>query len=133
MGRGVSNLFGLVGALVGGGVGFVLFRWIAGQGFYAPFVVGGVAGLGCLLLARHVSIGRGVAVGILAVVMEVLAEWAVFPFARDNSLGFFLRNVPALPPIKLVLIGVGGLIAGWLGRDSLRAGRKPAASRSDVA
>jgi hypothetical protein len=119
----LSNALGLLGTLLGGAVGFVVFRWIAGQGFYAPFVVGGLSGLGCMALARHSSPGRGVICGVLAVVIEVIAEGMVFPFVRDDRLAYFLTHLHWLPPVKLVMIALGGLLAGYLGREHVGGSR----------
>jgi hypothetical protein len=122
----LSNILGLVGAVVGGGVGFIIFRWVAGQGFYAPFLLGGLSGLGCMALARHASTARGVVCGMMAVAFELVAEGFVFPFVRDARFAFFFTHLHWLPPIKIVLILFGGLLAGYLGSGSIVRSSVPA-------
>lgn len=36
----ISNLLGLVGAGIGGVLGFYTFGWLVGQGFYGPMIPG---------------------------------------------------------------------------------------------
>ncbi len=113
----VSNILGLVGAIVGGALGVLVFRWIATRGFYAPIVPGGFVGLGSALLARHSSTARGIACAVLAVVAGVIAEWSAFPFIKDESLGYFLTHLNQLKTLTILLIGVGVVLAYWVGRD----------------
>ena len=119
MGRAVSNLLGMAGALAGGIVGVFVFGWIVGQGFYAPFLIGGLAGLGCMGLASHPSWGRGIACGLLALGLEVVAEWREFPFLADRRFGYFLSHLHQLRPLTMILMAVGAALAAWLGRDRL--------------
>ena len=51
----ISNLLGLVGAAVGGVVGFYTFGWLEHYGFYGLAIPGSFLGLGCGLLAQHRS------------------------------------------------------------------------------
>ena len=45
-------------------------------------------------------------------------EWRFFPFAADSSLSYFLKNVSSLKPVTLLMIGVGAIIAFWVGSDA---------------
>ena len=51
-----------------------------------------------------------------------ITEWWFFPFKADESLSYFLKNVGSLKPVTLLMIGVGALIAFWIGRDAGFAG-----------
>lgn len=117
MSRLSSNVLGMVGALIGGGLGVLLFRWVASQGFYGPFLIGGMVGLGSMALAQHPSRARGLVCGVLAISLELVGEWWVFPFVKDPGLGYFLANFARLGPLKLGLMGLGGVMAAYLGRD----------------
>jgi hypothetical protein len=113
----ISNLLGLAGAGVGGILGYFAFGWIIRAGFYGPFVPAGLLGLGCATLSAHRSTLRGVVCGIAGILLGVYSEWTYFPFRADDTLGYFIKHVHTLPPLKLLLIGLGGVLAFWLGRD----------------
>ena len=114
----VSNGLGLVGAGIGGVLGFYTFGWLVGQGFYGPMIPGALLGLGCSLLAQHSSTIRGVICGLAGLGLGLFAEWWFRPFNADESLSYFLKNLSSLSAITLPLIGVGALIAFWTGRDA---------------
>ena len=50
-----SNVLGLIGAVVGGVLGYYTFQWIFYHGFYGMMIPGAFVGLGCGLLAQHPS------------------------------------------------------------------------------
>ena len=129
----VSTVLGMVGAAVGGLVGYLLFFWITRQGFYGLMIPGALLGLGCGLLARHPSIPRGVACGAAAVVLGLYTEWKFRPFVADDSFAYLLTHPQQLQPVTLLMIGVGGLIAYWLGKDAgyrgMTLGRNPGPGR----
>lgn len=112
----ISNLLGIVGAAVGGTVGYLLFGWIATQGFYGIMIPGGLLGFGCGLLASHKSELRGVACGLAAVILGLYCEWKVFPFTKDGSLDYFLKHLGDLRPLTWIMIVVGSVIAYYLAR-----------------
>src|SRR5262249_40155099 len=87
----LSNLLGLVGAAVGGAIGYFAFRWFCKQGFYAMVLPGGMLGLGCLILARHRSMARGIVCGVAAVALGLFTEWR--HFWANRTLGQFLTEV----------------------------------------
>jgi len=103
----------LLGAVVGGLIGHLLFFWVARQGFYALALPGGLLGLGA-------GIGRGgarwvaVACGVAALVLGLFTEWRFAPFATDPGLGYFLTHLHHLRPLTLVMIGVGAAIGFWV-------------------
>jgi hypothetical protein len=119
----VSNLLGLVGAVIGGVLGFYTFRWLVGQGFYGLMIPGALLGLGCSLLAQHPSTIRGIVCGVAALGLGLYTEWHFFPWNADNSLTYFLKNVTNLKPITLLMLGAGAIIAFWIGRDAGFPGR----------
>jgi hypothetical protein len=114
----VSNLLGLVGAVIGGVLGFYTFRWLLEHSFYGLIIPGAFLGLGCSLLARHPSATRGVICGLAALGLGLFTEWWFSPFKADDSLTYFLKSVGSLSPVTLLMIGVGAIVAFWIGGDA---------------
>jgi len=113
-----SNILGLIGAAVGGVLGYYTFQWIFYHGFYGMMIPGAFVGLGCGLLAQHPSQVRGAICGLAALGVGLFTEWSFFPFRDDKSPAYFLKNVTALSPVTLAMIAAGAFFAYWLGRDS---------------
>lgn len=113
-----STAQGLVGALVGGSLGFLAFRWAYSQGFYAMILPGALLGLGCGLLAQHRSIPRGIVCGVAALFLGLYTEWQYYPFEADDSFLYMLTHVYRLRPLTLGMIGLGTAFAFWFGKDA---------------
>ena len=126
----MSNLLGLVGAIVGGVLGFYTFGWLYSQGFYGLMIPGAFLGLGCGLLAQHASVPRGIACGVAALILALFTEWEFFPFVADSSLSYFVRHLTDLRPVTGLMAVIGAAIALWVGKDAgfrwLPEGRRPA-------
>jgi hypothetical protein len=114
----ISNVLGLVGAIVGAVLGFYTFGWLLSYGFYGLMIPGAFLGLGCSLVAQHPSTIRGILCGLAALGLAMFSEWYFGPFKADDSLSYFLSHLTSLTPVTLVMIGVGALIAFWVGKDS---------------
>lgn len=114
----VGVMLEIVGGIAGAVLGYFLFGWVVGQGYYAPMVPGALLGLGCGLLASKPSNRRGVVCALAAVLLGLYTEWAYFPFSADRGLGYFVRHVGDLKSISLVLIAVGAAIAFYLAKDA---------------
>jgi hypothetical protein len=115
----ISNLLGLVGAIVGGVLGFYTFGWLLSYGFYGLMIPGAFLGLGCSLLARHPSIIRGILCGTAGLALAIFAEWYYRPWNADSSFSYFMTNLTSLSPVTFVMLGVGTLIAFWVGKDAV--------------
>ncbi len=129
----ISNLLGLLGAAVGGGLGFILFGQLLKVNLYGLILPGALLGLGCNALARHPSTIRGIVCALGALVLSLAAEWFFRPFAADSSLSFFLTHLSDLNQgwyaYAMIVLGVG--FAFWWGRDyHLWAAGTPRPSRS---
>jgi hypothetical protein len=118
----VSHLLGLVGAVVGGCLGYVAFKWIWSQGFYALVVPGGMLGLGCGTAARHPSMIRGILCGVAALVLGLYTEWTFYPFAADDSFPYLVLHAYQLKWVTLLMVGLGILVAFWSGKEGDIAG-----------
>src|SRR6184192_463662 len=72
-------LVGLLGAAVGGALGYFGFVLALHQGLYALMLPGGLIGLGGGLLVKDRSVVRAVACGIFAACLGLFAEWHNLP------------------------------------------------------
>ena len=108
-----QTLLLLGGAIAGGVLGYFAFYWLARQGFYALALPGGLLGLGAGL-GKNRSVALAVLCGLAAVGLGLFTDWHFFPFAKDESLQFYLLHVHDLSPITLVMIAVGGAIGFYI-------------------
>lgn len=111
---------GLVGAAMGGVVGYFLYTWGLRQGLKAGVVPGGLVGLGSAMVSSRTSRVRGIICGIAALALGIFAEWWNAPFVADRSLGYFLAHLHQLPPLVLIMIAFGGLLGWRLGGDGFK-------------
>jgi hypothetical protein len=114
-----SLALGLVGALLGGAIGYFLFIWIAQQNFYALMLPGWLLGEGAGLCARRRrSVPLGVICAVLALLLGIFAEWKYRPFIVDSSFVYALTHVHKFQPITLIFIAFGVFLAyrGGAGR-----------------
>ncbi len=110
-----GNLAALIGAALGGTVGYYLFFWITRQGYYGLIIPGALLGIGAGLFKPG---GKWVAVvcGIAAVILGLVCEWQFAPYIRDNSFSYFLSHLHQLKPVTMIMIALGGLIGFWSAR-----------------
>ena len=81
-------------------------------------IPGAFLGLGCSLLAQHPSTDSGNRLRSGRSGAGTVYRMEFRPFNADESLSYFLKNVSSLKPITLMMIGVGALIAYWIGGDA---------------
>jgi hypothetical protein len=112
----MSNLRAVVGAIIGGVLGFYTFSWLVYQGFYGLWLPGAFLGLGCGLLSQHCSISRGIICAVAALGLSFLAEWRFFPFLADSSLLYMVAHLGQLSSVTVVMMGIGSASAFWLGK-----------------
>jgi hypothetical protein len=117
-------LRGIAGAVIGGALGYAVFFALARQGFYAMVLPGALLGLGCGLLSGTKSMSLGVVCAVLGLALGIYTEWRFAPFKADDSLTFFITHLFDLNNIKLIMIAVGALAAGWFGLGRERYGRR---------
>ena len=103
----------MLGAGIGGVLGYVVFFWIVHHGFYGLILPGGLLGIGAGIFktqSKYIS----VICGFLALALGFFTEWRFAPFAADDSLGYFVSHLHQLRPITLIMIAVGALIGFWV-------------------
>jgi hypothetical protein len=107
---------GLGGAILGGLLGYLAFRWLYSQGFYGLMLPGVLLGLGAGLAARGTSQALGIVCGVAALALGTYAEWSVAPFRQDSSLWFFITHMHHLSGVKLLMLVLGAACGYWFGR-----------------
>jgi len=127
----VSHLLGLVGAVIGGTVGVLIFRWLVSQGLYGLMIPGAMLGLGCSLLAQHRSHARGLACGLAALVLGLYTQWRFAPLPANPDFKYLAFHFYDLAPITQIMIGFGALFGYWLGKDATLLASRAGAPRSD--
>jgi hypothetical protein len=119
------NSLALLGAGIGGCLGYLGFFWIVHQGFYGLILPGGLLGMGAGIVktrSKYIS----VVCGFLAFALGCFTEWRFAPFAADASLGYFVLHVHELRSITLMMIAAGTLLGFWVPFSRSRdAGREP--------
>ena len=110
---GTSFLLGLVGAVLGGVLGYFAFVWLAQQGFYALPLPGALMGAGCALLSKQLSLTLAIVSGVGALALGIFSEWRVLPFLKDDSFPYFLSHLNQLRPITWIMILLGGVLGFW--------------------
>jgi len=108
-----SDLLVLLGAVIGGLLGCVVFFVLARRGLYGLALPGGLLGLGAGIFKRR-SIFVPIVCGLLALVLGFLAEWRFASFVADGSLGYFVTHIHQLRLLTLIMIGAGTLIGFWV-------------------
>jgi hypothetical protein len=119
--RGTVNWpLGIVGAVAGGVIGYFVFFWIAGQGYYAMMLPGAAVGLGCAALSRGESRPLGIVCAVLSLPLSLFSEWMISPFLGDENIGYFLAHVFVRDQITPTMMVLGVALAYWIGKGQPR-------------
>lgn len=112
---------GLLGAAIGGTLGWFAFAWLYSQGFYALIAPPALLGLGAGVFARRRSQKLGVICGLAGGLLALITEWYFRPFRADSSLPYFVTHLHEKSTLMwvLVLLGVFFSYRFALGRDSV--------------
>ena len=110
---------GLLGAAVGGCLGYFAFFWIASQGFYALIIPPGLLGYAAGLFARRRSTLLAYFCGAAGLLLSLFTEWRFAPFFADDSLLYFIAHIHRLKPLTLIMLALGTFFSYRLalGRD----------------
>ena len=106
-----NHLRGAIGAIAGGGLGYLAFVWILGQGFYALLLPPGLLGLGAGIGIRHRSMPFAIACGVAGLGLGLFTEWHFFPFNADNRFFFFLAHLHKLRPLTMIMLALSPIIS----------------------
>ncbi len=107
---------GVIGAVIGGAVGFYAFKWLLTQGYYGLALPAILLGIGFSMCARRPMFLGGMFCAILGLVLMIYSEWYTSPFIKDESLGFFLQNLTELQSVTKIFMALGSAGAFWFGR-----------------
>lgn len=107
---------GAAAAAAGAALGVVAFVALAKVGLAAHALIGAGAGWGAQWAFRGRSPTMGSITAVIAFVATVGVEWFFFPFAKDQSLLFFLQHFFDLPISTLIMIALSVGIAYWMGQ-----------------
>ena len=116
----------LLGAAVGGLVGYFVFKLLMAQGFYGLMLPGGLLGMGAGVF-RTPSKTTSVVCGILALALGVVAEWSVLPFKADGSFQYFVLHLYELQFVTLIMIAIGAAVGFWI---PFRRGQEQSTNRT---
>lgn len=114
----LSNLLGIVGAVIGGVLGFYTFGWLENHGFYGLAIPGAFLGVGCGLLAQHRSPARGAICAVAALGLSLYTEWHHHYFLQDTSFSFMITHLKDKDPVTWLMMGIGTIVAYWVGQDA---------------
>lgn len=112
---------GLLGAAIGGCLGYFAFFWIARQGFYALVLPPALLGFAASLCARGRSSLLAAVCGVAGLLLGLFTEWRFAPFVVDGSLSYFLTHLHKLQPVTMLMLtfGVFASYSLALGRNRL--------------
>lgn len=106
-----NSLLALVGAAIGGFVGYQAFLWGLHQGFYALALPGGLLGLGAGWKKTESPV-VAVICGVAALALGLAGEWrsdaVVLPLSE------FLMHVHQRAPMSLLMIAIGAVVGFWI-------------------
>ena len=111
---------GLLGATIGGAIGYFVFFWAARQGFYTLILPPALLGLTAGYFARCRSVPLAIICAVAGLALGMYTEWRFAPFRADPSLPYFLTHAHQLKPFTLLslALGVFGCYRFALGADS---------------
>ena len=108
---------GVIGAVIGGTIGWLVFGWLLSQGYYALALPGALVGLGFGTLSRRSMLIGGLFCAAAGFALMVLCEWSHRPFSDDESLLYFVTHLHQLDKqFTYVLLAVGTIFAFWFGK-----------------
>lgn len=108
---------GILGAIVGGLVGFLIYKWLLGYAIYAGILPGALVGVGFSIAARRPILTAGIVCGLVGLIFGFWCD-AATNNPPENLINYFqtFDMVPTVP--NKIMIGIGGLLAFWFGKGN---------------
>lgn len=107
---------GLLGAIIGGGIGWFAYFWLLNQGFDGLMIPGALVGVGFSMLSGRSAWSFGIVCAVLGLGLMLVCEWQSLINFQNGPFFDFLTNLHKLnTPNKIMLAG-GTLIAFWIGK-----------------
>jgi L-aminopeptidase/D-esterase-like protein len=115
----VAAARGFCGGAVGGGLGYLAFRWMLTQGYYALVLPGALIGMGAGLGSGRRMLSLGLLSAVGALVVGVVADWNSLIAPAPTFLGHVatLLDANRRTPAILILVGVAISFYFGIGRD----------------
>jgi len=109
---------GLLGAIIGGGVGWFVYFWLLNQGFDGLMIPGALVGVGFSMLSRRSAWSFGLACAAIGLGLMLVCEWQSLLNYRNGPFLDFLTNIHKLNMPNKIMLGAGTLIAFWIGKGN---------------
>ena len=107
---------GVIGAVVGGVLGFMGFGLLLKLGLYGMVVPGAMVGWACGAQSGGRSVPLGIVSAMMAAATCLYTEWYFFPWVADESFTYFLSHLHDLQ-LRTILSMAAGIFAGfWFGK-----------------
>ncbi len=121
-----ANLLAMVGAAVGGLVGYGLVFWLLDRGLLGLALPGGLLGVGAGVVVNR---GRWVALvcGIAALVLGLTADYQ--SLAKPPAVADYLMGLPSRSVVTLAMLAVGTALGFYIPFSRYRAGDAGSAGR----
>lgn len=113
--RGIQLGFirGLIGAAVGGAIGYFAFYGLHSNGWYAGVLPGVLVGLGFGFFSGQRSLIYGFLCALMALALGLFVEWKFF--AKKQDLLQIITHIQDIKSRHLIDIGLGSLFSLWFG------------------
>lgn len=103
-------VLGLIGAAIGGVVGYFVLFWMLKKGYYALVLPPSLMGLAAGVCARGRSMLLAIVCCIAGLSLALFIEWKLRAFEADRSLLYFLAHVHRVNQVELIMLIVGPII-----------------------
>lgn len=100
----------VLGAAIGGCVGFFAFFWLERQGLYAIMLPAVLMGLGAGYFVKERSQPLAISCAFVGLALCLFTEWKYAPFKADNSLSYFITHLRDLSQATLGFIALGSFL-----------------------
>ena len=108
---------GIGGAIIGGLIGFLIFKWLLTQGVYAGMLPGGFIGAGFGIgAARKMGWTAAILCAVVGLVFGCWADAATNDPAQ--TLQEYIKDYNRIPGSSKIMIGLGALASGWFARGN---------------